>query len=150
MNRISYQYTNVYKQIFLILYMFYLLLCASVIAEIVIFDIPGYEVKVLNGLLIYSTLIITIFFIFRGHKFFYTTYDSEKITYRNILLRRSRSIDIDSVRKIIFCKKGVKLYTTDKQRPSLYIPFFRGGIIDALDIDRFYKIMKSKDILEVT
>ena len=40
MNRISYQYTNVYKQIFLLLYMFYLLLCATVIAEIVISHIP--------------------------------------------------------------------------------------------------------------
>ena len=149
MNRISYQYTNVYKQIFLILYMFYLLLCASVIAEIVIFDIPGYEIKVLNGLLIYSMLMITIFFIFRGYKFFYTTYNGEKITYHNILLRRSRSIDIDSVRKIIFYKKGVKFYTTDFKNSSLYIPFYRGGIIDAIEIDKFYKTVKTKNNIEV-
>lgn len=150
MNIISYRYTNTFKQFFLIVCMLYFLLCATVIAEVVIFNVPGYEVNIIGGLFLYTAIFALLLVIFLGYKFCYTLYDDETIIYYNKLLKRERSIDIASINKVVLGKKGVNIYANgDLENTALYIPFFRGGIIEAIEIDKFYRKMKETKGIEV-
>ena len=150
MNIISYRYTNTFKQFFLIVCMLYFLLCAAVIAEVVIFNVPGYEVNVIGGLFLYTAIFALLLVIFLGYKFCYTLYDDETIIYYNKLLKRERSIDIASINKVVLGKKGVNIYANgDLENSAFYIPFFRGGIIEAIEIDKFYRKMKETEGIEV-
>ena len=92
MNIISYRYTNTFKQLLLIVCMLYFILCATVIAEVVIFNVPGYEVNVIGGLLLYAAIFAVLLLLFLGYKFCYTLYDDETIIYYNKLLKKERSI----------------------------------------------------------
>ncbi len=150
MNIISYRYTNTFKQFFLIVCMLYFLLCAAVIAEVVIFNVPGYEVNIIGGLFLYTAIFALLLLIFLGYKFCYTLYDDETIIYYNKLLKKERSIDIASINKVVLGKKGVNIYANnDLENSAFYIPFFRGGIIEAIEIDKFYRKMKETEGIEV-
>ena len=153
MNIISYRYTNTFKQFLLIVCMLYFILCAVVIAEVTIFNVPGYEMGTLGvaaNLLFYMVIFAVLILFFIGYKFCYTLYDDETIIYYNKLLRRERSIDIASINKVVLNKKGVNIYANgDLDNSAFYIPFFRGGIIEAIEIDMFYRKMKEIEGIEV-
>lgn len=150
MNIISYRYTNTFKQFLLIICMLYFLLCATVIAEVVIFDVPGYEVNVIGGLFLYTAIFAILVLIFIGYKFCYTLYDDETVIYYNKLLKKERSIDLSTVDKVVLGKKGVNFYANgDFENSAFYIPFFRGGIIEAIEIDKFYRTMKGREDITV-
>ncbi len=150
MNIISYRYTNTFKQVLLIICMLYFLLCAAVIAEVIIFNVPGYEVNVIGGLLLYGAIFAVLFLFFIGYKFCYTLYDNETVIYYNKLLKKERSIDLSTVNKVVLGKKGVNFYANgDLENSAMYIPFFRGGIIEALEIDKFYRAMKEREGITV-
>ena len=150
MNIISYRYTNTFKQLLLIVCMLYFILCATVIAEVVIFNVPGYEVNVIGGLLLYAAIFAVLLLLFLGYKFCYTLYDDETIIYYNKLLKKERSINIASINKVVLGKRGVNIYANgDLENSALYIPFFRGGIIEAIEIDKFYRKMKETEGIEV-
>lgn len=150
MNIISYRYTNTFKQFLLIICMLYFLLCATVIAEVVIFNVPGYEVNVIGGLLLYGAIFAVLVLLFIGYKFCYTLYDDETVIYYNKLLKKERSIDLSTVNKVVLGKKGVNFYANgDFENSAMYIPFFRGGIIEAIEIDKFYRTMKEREGITV-
>ncbi len=150
MNIISYRYTNTFKQFLLIICMLYFLLCATVIAEVVIFNVPGYEVNVFGGLLLYGAIFALLVLLFIGYKFCYTLYDDETVIYYNKLLKRERSIDLSTVNKVVLGKKGVNFYANgDFENSAMYIPFFRGGIIEAIEIDKFYRTIKEREGITV-
>ncbi len=150
MNIISYRYTNTFKQFLLIVCMLYFILCATVIAEVVIFDVPGYEVNVVGGLLLYGVIFALLVLLFIGYKFCYTLYDNDTVIYYNKLLKKERSIDLSTVDRVVLGKKGVNFYANgDFENSAMYIPFFRGGIIEALEIDKFYRIMKEREDITV-
>lgn len=150
MNIISYRYTNTFKQFLLIVCMLYFILCATVIAEVVIFNVPGYEVNVVGGLLLYGVIFALLVLLFIGYKFCYTLYDEDTVIYYNKLLKKERSIDLSTVDKVVLGKKGVNFYANgDSENSAMYIPFFRGGIIEALEIDKFYRTMKEREDITV-
>jgi hypothetical protein len=126
--------------------MLYFLLCATVIAEVVIFNVPGYEVNVIGGLLLYGAIFALLVLLFIGYKFCYTLYDDDTVIYYNKLLKKERSIVLSTVNKIVLGKRGVNFYANgDFENSAMYIPFFRGGIIEAIEIDRFYRAMKERE-----
>lgn len=150
MNIISYRYTNTFKQFLLIVCMLYFLLCATVIAEVVIFDVPDYEVNVVGGLLLYAAIFAGLLLLFLGYKFCYTLYDDETIIYYNKLLKKERSINIASINKVVLGKRGVNIFANgDLENSAFFIPFFRGGIVEAIEIDKFYRKMKETEGIEV-
>lgn len=150
MNIISYRYTNTFKQFLLIVCMLYFILCATVIAEVVIFNVPGYEVNVVGGLLLYGVIFALLVLLFIGYKFCYTLYDNDTVIYYNKLLKKERSIDLSTVDRVVLGKKGVNFYANgDFENSAMYMPFFRGGIIEALEIDKFYRTMKEREDITV-
>lgn len=150
MNIISYRYTNSFRQFLLLTGMLYFLLSLAGTLMVPIFNIEGYEAKAIIALCIYYIFAIAILIvIFRSHKFCYTLYDDETITYYNRLTRKDRSIEISEIKKAVLGKKGVNLYGEDSSNPIFFIPFFRGGRVDALEIDKFYKMLKEKEDVSV-
>lgn len=143
MKIISYRYTNAFKQFFLISCMLYFLLCGVVISEIVIFRVPGYEVNIIGAMFLYLIIFITFFMLLISHKFCYTLYDSNQIIYCNKLFKRKSVLELNTVKRIVFSKRGVHTFESfDESNRSFYIPFFRCGIVDAIEIDEFYRKMK--------
>lgn len=138
------------KQIFLASCFLNFLLSFIMIIQIEVFNVPGYEVNTLFATLFYTLILIAIVMILLGYKFCYTLYDDETVIYFNKLLRRERSIELSDVNKIVLGKKGVNFYTPENpDESSLYIPFFRGGVIRAIEIDQFYRTMKEREGITV-
>ncbi len=150
MNIISYRYTNSMKQIFLVSCMLNFLLSFIMVIQIEVFNVPGYEVNTFVAIAFYSIVLIALAMILFGYKFCYSLYDDETVIYFNKLLRHERSIDLANVKKIVLGKKGVNFYTEEtSQESAMYIPFFRGGVIEAIEIDKFYRKMKEREDMTV-
>lgn len=155
MNKIQYRYTHIAKQAFVLTLFLYTLLQCIIMAEIIIYKIPEFyeATNIPLTIVLYLILFTLLFCLFRCHKFCYSTYDSKTLTYHNTLLRKTKTLDLSTVKAAIFDKKGVKFYTTEHgssdDAPDFFLPFFRGGIVQALQIDKFYKMMKADENIKV-
>ena len=156
MKKISYRYTNSMKQILFIMGLIYFFLRMVVMAEIIIFKIPGYyeNVNIPLTIVFYAVLFAVLFLIFMGYKFFLSTYDENSVTYYNRFLRKERSMPFSQARLAVFGSRGVSFYASEDgnetgEHPIFFIPFFRGGIIDAIEINDFFKDLKAREDIKV-
>ena len=62
------------------------------------------------------------------------------------LQRPGDSCHEDSLERAVLSKRGIKLYTKGSESPSMFIPFFRMGVISPAGVDEFYRLLKAKDI----
>ena len=146
--RITYTYPNIMRQIMYLVIIFYTLLHCGVMTEILVFRIEGYyeNVRILPTYLLYALAFAVEIALFFGYKFCYSTYDSKTLTYHNRLLHREKTLDLTKVKFAIFDKFCVKFYDkttvdSDHDIPIFRIPFYRLGFIDAVEIDRLYKML---------
>lgn len=149
MSKIQYRYTNMAKQVFILVCFLYTLLRFIIMMEIIIFKIDKYY-EVTNipmTLIMYALLFAIIIMLFRGHKFCYSHYNEEELVYYNTLLHKKKSLDLSKVNLAVFGTFGVKFFEDDK--PVFFLPFFRGGIISAVQIDQFYKMLKNDSAVKV-
>lgn len=156
MHKIQYRPTHTAKQVFIFTLLIYTLLRFIIMMQIIIYKIPEYyeATNIPLTLLLYAVLFTILVIFFRGHKFCSSVYDENSLTYSNRLLRKSRSMEFSQAKTAVFDTFGVKFY--DKQNPDLktdkpffFLPFFRSGIVQVLQIDRFYKAMKAREDLQV-
>lgn len=156
MKKIGYHYTNFAKQAFIIICFLYLFLRFLIVLEIRFFKLEGYYEN-LNfplTLLMYIALFFLMLILFRGHKICISTYDEHTLTYYNTLLRKSKSLDLSTVKMAVFDTFGVKFYDHrdadyKNEKPMFFLPFFRDGVIEALDIDAFFKTLKAREDIQV-
>ena len=94
MNKIQYHYTNLAKQIFILICFLYILLRFIIMVEIIVYKIEGYyeATNIPLTLLLYGVLFTFLICLFRGHKFCYSTYDESKLIYHNTLLRTKKNV----------------------------------------------------------
>lgn len=153
MNKIFYTFTNKSKFLFYLMILVLCLLRLALMIEIKIFQLEGYQVFLLPTIVYYFVLFALITGLFFGYKFFFAEYDDHKISYRNLLLNRSRTISFDSVKKIRFGKKGIHFYDcaapSRDSRPLLFIPFFRLGIVDAISVNDFFETVLDRGTISV-
>ena len=155
MNKIQYHYTNLAKQAFILTLFIYTLLRFLIMMEVIIFKIDKFyeATNIPLTLLLYTLLFVILVTLFFGHKFCYSVYNENSLTYYNRLLRKSRTLDLTQVKTAVFDTMGVKFYTDEKKnvsdKPDFFLPFFRDGIIQALQIDKFYKKMKADERVTV-
>ena len=148
LHKIPYTYTNKSKQVFYLMIVALLILRLILMGEIYFFDLKGYDVYLLPTVLYYLVLFIIVTGIFFGYKFFFTLYDEEKIVYCNLLLKKSSSIDFSEIAFARFGRRGIALYRSpspgEKNKPDLFIPFFRFGIIQAIPVNAFFETLIEK------
>ena len=153
MYKIPYTYTNKSKIVFYLMILAYFLLRLILMIQIKAYKLEGYEVFLLPTIIYYLTIFIVLTAIFFGYKFFFTTYDENTITYHNILLKRSASIELDKIKYAVFSKNGVHFYKTDNpapaDKPEFTIPFFRLGIIDAVPINNFFERLIDRNTIRI-
>ncbi len=156
MKKIGYHYTNLAKQIFIGICFLYLLLRFLIVLEILVFKLDGYyeNMNFPLTLLLYFVIFLVLLVVLRGHKICISAYDEQTLTYYNTLLRKSKSLDLSTVKMAVFDTFGVKFYDHQdadykNEKPMFFLPFFRDGIIEALDIDAFFKMMKAKEGVQV-
>ena len=129
-----------------------------IVLEILVFKLDGYYEN-MNfpldlPLLLYFVIFLVLLVVFRGHKICISAYDEQTLTYYNTLLRKSKSLDLSTVKMAVFDTFGVKFYDHqdadyENEKPMFFLPFFRDGIIEALDIDAFFKMMKAREGVQV-
>ncbi len=156
MHKIQYHYTNIAKQAFFAVCFLYVLLRFLIMAEIILFKIDGYyqATNIPLTLLMYLAIFSILIFAFRGHRICYSTYSETQLTYHNALLRKARSLDLREAKTAVFDTKGVSFYRTadqnfEEEPPVFFLPFFRDGIIEAVQINRFYKMLKEMPDMRV-
>ena len=156
MYKIQYHYTNIAKQVFFGVCFLYALLRFFIMAEIIIFKVDGYyqATNIPLTRLMYLAVFALIFALFRGHKYCYSTYDEKELTYHNSLLKKSRSLNLSEAKVAVFDTKGVSFYAEDgsnfeEKKPLFFLPFFRDGVIEAVQINKFYKMLKDMPDMRV-
>lgn len=152
MNKIQYHYTNLAKQVFFLVCFIYILLRFLIMMEIILFKVEGYyeATNIPLTLLLYVALFAAIILLFRQHKFCYSVFDSNRLVYHNTLLRKESVLPLSGAKLAVFDTFGIKFYASQDadwatEKPIFFLPFFRGGIIEAVQIDKFYKMLKADD-----
>lgn len=156
MKKIQYHYTNTAKQLFIGVAFLYTLLRFLVMLEIIIFKIDGYyeATNIPLTILLYAVLFTLVIAVFRGHRFCYSLYDDNRLIYKNTLLRKQKVLDLNTVNLAVLDTFGVKFYKNGdadakKDKPDFFLPFFRDGIIEAVHIDKFYRMLKEREDIHV-
>ena len=156
MNKIQYHYTNLAKQIFILICFLYILLRFIIMVEIIVFKIEGYyeATNIPLTLLLYGVLFTFLICLFRGHKFCYSTYDESKLIYHNTLLRTKKTLHLENAKLAVLDTFGVKFFASQNadpktEQPIFFLPFFRDGIVEAVQIDKFYKMLKAIEDIRV-
>lgn len=156
MNKIQYHYTNLAKQIFLLICFLYILLRFIIMVEIIVFKIEGYyeATNIPLTLLLYGVLFAILVCLFRGHKFCYSTYDENVLIFHNSLLRTKKTLHLADAKLAILDTFGVKFFASQTadpktEKPIFFLPFFRDGIVEAVQIDKFYKMLKANENIRV-
>lgn len=156
MKRINYRYTNLPKQILIFAALAYVVMMAIIMLEIAIFKLEGFyeETNFLLTIPLYVVYITVLVAILRQYKFFYGEYDETSLTYHNKLLRKQKSFNLSDAKLAVFDTFGIKFYadtninpSTDK--PIFFFPFFRGGIVEAVSLNNFYKTLLAREDMQV-
>ncbi len=152
MNKLTYTYTNVPKQLLFYICAFYLVLRSIMDIQIVLYQVEGYADQINLPL---ELTVNALFFAFwlllsNGHKLCYTEFNSEKAIYHNRLLRTKKEFLFENARAVFFDKRGIRFFArkedaSDKRKALFFIPFFRDGKINVLEHKHFYDLLKERE-----
>lgn len=156
MKRINYRYTNLPKQILIFAALAYVVMMAVIMAEIAIFKLEGFyeETNFLLTIPLYLVYFCVLFAFLRQYKFFYGEYDENTLVYHNKLLRKEKSFNLSGAKLAVFDTFGIKFYADaninpDTDKPIFFFPFFRGGIVEAVSLNNFYKALLEREDMQV-
>ena len=112
MNKLTYTYTNVPKQLLFYICAFYLVLRSIMDIQIVLYQVEGYADQINLPL---ELTVNALFFAFwlllsNGHKLCYTEFNSEKAIYHNRLLRTKKEFLFENARAVFFDKRGIRFF----------------------------------------
>lgn len=152
MRKLTYHYSALSKQTWFYSGILYLILTSIVYIMVEVYKVEGFYEQLNLPLTLIANLIGMVFFylLSLGHKVCYSEYDSEKIVYKNRLLRKERTFYFKEAQAVIFDKSGVNFYRREedlvnKKEPDFRIPLFRDGKIEALEMNTFFKFMKDRE-----
>lgn len=147
--RVRYVNTSLSKQFFLFMVLIYIILRLTIVLQIIFYGITKYSNQMnipLTLILMFALLLLLIFLII-GHRFFSIEYDENQISYIKFN-KVSGSINVDEINRVIFDKKSIKFFMDSEanlENPSLTIPLFKFGKVEAVEMNNFYNFIKSID-----
>lgn len=152
MQKITYHYSALSKQTWFYSGILYLALLSAVYILVAAYRVEGFyeDLNLTMSLLANTAGMIFFYLLSLGHHVCYTEYDDEKITYKNRLLRKSRTFYYKDAEAVIFDRWGVKFYADEqalvnKEKPDFYVPFFRDGKVEPIQLNYFFKLMKDRE-----
>ena len=156
MRKIEYNFSSAFKQLLIAVIFLYVLLYYLVIVEIKVFDIPEYagDIRFFSTTLIYLAIFLVLGCLFFAHRFCYSIYTPDELTYYNRLLFRKKTLDFSKVKFAEFDTFGVKFYDKEvsfpiTEKPFFKLPFYRGGFIDPVQIDKFHHFLEDSKKIPV-
>lgn len=151
MKKLTYTYSSLSKQAWFYSGILYLILTSIVYILVFTYRLKGFYNNINLPLILFANALGIAFFylLSLGHKVCYSIYDDEKITYRNRLLRKSKTFYFKEAKAIIFDLRGIKFYKDEedlkkKLKPDFYVPFFRNGRINAMEVNNLFKLMQNR------
>ncbi|QIB68923.1 hypothetical protein Ami103574_06120 [Aminipila butyrica] len=148
MEKITYYYSALSKQVFILLLGCLVLFRFLLLMEVILYNINGYG-ELMNlgaSIVLYGFYLAVCLLAFTGYKFFYTEFDEQEVIYHNRLLRKQKRVELTEIRRAHLTKRGIYLYGDGERKPLLYLPFFRWGVVSAVGVDRLYKLLKERSI----
>ena len=156
MRKIEYNYSSAFKQLLLAVIALYVLLYYLVVVEIKVFDIPEYadSILFLRSTIVYLVIFAVLGCLFFAHRFCYSIYTPDELTFYNRLLFRQKTLDFSKVRLAVFDTFGVKFYDKEvsfpiTEKPFFTLPFYRGGFIDPVQIDKLHHFLEDSKKIPV-
>ena len=156
MRKIEYNYSSAFKQLLLAVIALYVLLYYLVVVEIKVFDIKEYADSILffRSTVIYLAIFAVLGCLFFAHRFCYSIYTPDELTFYNRLLFRQKTLDFSKVRLAVFDTFGVKFYDKEvsfpiTEKPFFTLPFYRGGFIDPVQIDKLHHFLEDSKKIPV-
>ena len=156
MRKIEYNYSSAFKQLLLAVIALYVLLYYLVIVEIKVFDIPEYadSILFLRSTIVYLVIFAVLGCLFFAHRFCYSIYTPDELTFYNRLLFRQKTLDFSKVRLAVFDTFGVKFYDKEvsfpiTEKPFFTLPFYWGGFIDPVQIDKLHHFLEDSKKIPV-
>lgn len=147
--KVHYVNTSLSKQFFLFMVLIYIILRLTIVLQIIFYGITKYSNQMnipLTLILMFALLLLLIFLII-GHRFFSIEYDENQIVYKKFN-KIAGSINIYEISRAIFDKKSIKFFKDSEaniENPSLTIPLFKFGKVQAIEMNNFYNFIKSID-----
>lgn len=156
MRKIEYNYSSAFKQLLLAVIALYVLLYYLVVVEIKVFDIKEYADSILffRSTIVYLVIFAVLGCLFFAHRFCYSIYTPDELTFYNRLLFRQKTLDFSKVRLAVFDTFGVKFYDKEvsfpiTEKPFFTLPFYRGGFIDPVQIDKLHHFLEDSKKIPV-
>ena len=156
MRKIEYNYSSAFKQLMLAVIAIYVLLYYLVVVEIKVFDIKEYADSILffRSTIVYLVIFAVLGCLFFAHRFCYSIYTPDELTFYNRLLFRQKTLDFSKVRLAVFDTFGVKFYDKEvsfpiTEKPFFTLPFYRGGFIDPVQIDKLHHFLEDSKKIPV-
>ena len=156
MRKIEYNYSSAFKQLLLAVIALYVLLYYLVVVEIKVFDIKEYANSILffRSTIVYLAIFAVLGCLFFAHRFCYSIYTPDELTFYNRLLFRQKTLDFSKVRLAVFDTFGVKFYDKEvsfpiTEKPFFTLPFYRGGFIDPVQIDKLHHFLEDSKKIPV-
>ena len=156
MRKIEYNYSSAFKQLLLAVIALYVLLYYLVVVEIKVFDIPEYadNILFLRSTIVYLVIFAVLGCLFFAHRFCYSIYTPDELTFYNRLLFRQKTLDFSRVKLAVFDTFGVKFYDKEvsfpiTEKPFFTLPFYRGGFIDPVQIDKLHHFLEDSKKIPV-
>ena len=147
--RVSYVNTSLSKQFFLFMVLIYIILRLTLVLQIVFYGITKYsnQMNIPLTLILMFALLLLCLFLMLGHRFFSIEYDENQIVYKKFN-KIAGSINIDEINRVVFDKKNIKFFKDSEsniENPSLTIPLFKFGKVQAIEMNNFYNFIKTID-----
>ena len=156
MRKIEYNYSSAFKQLLLAVIALYVLLYYLVVVEIKVFDIKEYadSILFLRSTIVYLAIFAVLGCLFFAHRFCYSIYTPDELTFYNRLLFRQKTLDFSKVKLAVFDTFGVKFYDKEvsfpiTEKPFFTLPFYRGGFIDPVQIDKLHHFLEDSKKIPV-
>ena len=156
MRKIEYNYSSAFKQLLLAVIALYVLLYYLVVVEIKVFDIKEYadSILFLRSTIVYLVIFAVLGCLFFAHRFCYSIYTPDELTFYNRLLFRQKTLDFSRVKLAVFDTFGVKFYDKEvsfpiTEKPFFTLPFYRGGFIDPVQIDKLHHFLEDSKKIPV-
>ena len=156
MRKIEYNYSSAFKQLLLAVIALYVLLYYLVVVEIKVFDIKEYADSILffRSTIVYLAIFAVLGCLFFAHRFCYSIYTPDELTFYNRLLFRQKTLDFSKVKLAVFDTFGVKFYDKEvsfpiTEKPFFTLPFYRGGFIDPVQIDKLHHFLEDSKKIPV-
>lgn len=148
MEKIRYYYSAMSKQVFILLLGFLIVIRFALLMQVIIYNLNDYGTKInlVATVVLYLVYLCICIFLFTAYKLFFSEFDDDRMIYYNKLLRKELRVNLNTIEKAHLTKKGIYLYEAAKKEPVFFLPFFRWGVISPVGVDKFYKVLKEKNI----